>query len=221
MSARKCPIGSWPWNCLSTWMAMTWSPSALRWMPALKVFSGQGHWCSWTPWRSLVFKEIACTKCYAKHYHALRVCFMNEYTWCILLYIYIVYMYISMALSSVCRLCRLPFSWGGWVDASCFHNQKLGCASATVAVNNCLLQHPLNPHAVPPQEMWFCTVLLSSAWRELHSGRLDCSFFGRFGIAGKSTGSMGGLHHWNHVFLNILMLEFASFAWANFCLAWF
>ena len=78
-----------------------------------------------------------------------------------------------------------PFS-GGWVDSSCFHNQKLGCASATVAVNN--------PHAVPPQEMWFCTVLLSSAWRELHSGRLGCAFFGRFKIAGKSTGSMGGLH---------------------------
>lgn len=95
MSARKCPIGSWPWNCLSTWMAMTWSPSALRWMPALKVFSGQGHWCSWTPWRSWVFKESACTKCYAKHFACLfHTCSIY-----------------------VCRLWRLPFFWGlGWLQ---------------------------------------------------------------------------------------------------------
>ena len=55
----------------------------------------------------------------------LRVCF-----------IHVVYMFVD------CE--DFPFS-GGWVDSSCFHNRKLGCASATVAVNN--------PHAVPPQEM--------------------------------------------------------------------
>lgn len=79
---------------------MTWSPSALRWMPALKVFSGQGHWCSWTPWRSWVFKESACTKCYAKHH----VCF-----------IHVVYMFVD---------CEDFHFSGGWVDSSCFHNRK-------------------------------------------------------------------------------------------------
>ena len=69
-------------------------------MPALKVFSGQGHWCSWTPWRSWVFKESACTKCYAKHH----VCF-----------IHVVYMFVD---------CEDFHFSGGWVDSSCFHNRK-------------------------------------------------------------------------------------------------